>query len=619
MSLNEIVGKALLRVKMDTTQAKSELKSLRGAEAQAARARLTEAEQYNRGIDKQIAMYGKLLGVVGAGVAAYKIAQTSANAYMEDLRLRSAAAGANIDALRTATIGLIEEDKLLAFAGKAQAGVWKLNQQELESVLKGATALRKTMGVDLTETIDKLTESLAKGSTRALKDFGIEAKDKQDAIRKMDELFASLHGNVGLAGDAMTRSGIQIKDAFGDMQEALGELTMSLAPFVSELAKAISLIAEGVRAIAENKKNAVDSTNGGFLNETGAWVKGVWGSIYDIGPSFGSGDELWGYDKSLMGGAKAEMALLQKQLGGGGPNAAEMMLRSRFGNLMFSGDGSATAQRNAEFWKLLNGLKASRGGAGGRGAGGIDVLDLEARGFRDNPGDAMLDDMIGDWAAERAAQERWLKEQKEKLPKFGVDEPEKSDQTKYLEKMIGTPAEIDAVTESLKLATTAFDGLTTAVTAGFDAWITGQGSVVSAFNNAIGEMMRSLAKQMLVESLKHTAMGFGMLAFPDPTSKVSAGAHFKAAGLFAGVAVAAGVAAKGIGAATGQWSHASAGSGSSSPSRTISNNSAGSGDGNTTIVYVGAEWAAMSKIEQANGIRNAIRLGKRGSRHVRRN
>jgi hypothetical protein len=27
----------------------------------------------------------------------------------------------------------------------------------------------------------------------------------------------------------------------------------------------------------------------------------------------------------------------------------------------------------------------------------------------------------------------------------------------------------------------------------------------------------------------------------------------------------------------------------------------------------------MSKIEQANGIRNAIRLGKRGSRHVRRN
>jgi hypothetical protein len=187
--------------------------------------------------------------------------------------------------------------------------------------------------------------------------------------------------------------------------------------------------------------------------------------------------------------------------------------------------------------------------------------------------------------------------------------------------VFGTPAEIEAMTESLKLASDVFAGFSEAVAAGFDAWITGQESMTAAFNKAVAEMLRSLAKQMLIESMKHTAFGIGALAFGGPIMGATAAEHFTAAGAFAGVAAAAGVAAKGLGASTGQWSKgggASAG-GSSAPSRTIGNGPASSEGNAPTIVYVGAEWAAMSKIEQANGIRNAIRLGKRGSRNIRRN
>src|SRR3990167_275561 len=176
MGLGDLTSKVLISVKADTSQAKSELRSLRGVEKQAATERLRELEQQNAGIDKSIAMWAKAGLAIGGLALAYKGLSSAAKAYMEDQRLTAAAAGANIDRLRKATMGLVEQDHLLAFAGKAMHGVWKLNQQEMEVVLRGAMALRKTMGVELQPTVEKLTEAVAKGSTRALKEFGIEAR-----------------------------------------------------------------------------------------------------------------------------------------------------------------------------------------------------------------------------------------------------------------------------------------------------------------------------------------------------------------------------------------------------------------------------------------------------------
>src|SRR5690606_6398865 len=100
-----------------------------------------------------IAMWGKVaVGVTALGVA-FKGVQASFRNYAEDARLRGAAAGASIEGLRKATAGLVREDELLRFAGQAQHGIWKLNQEEMERVLLGARALSKHMGTELQPTI----------------------------------------------------------------------------------------------------------------------------------------------------------------------------------------------------------------------------------------------------------------------------------------------------------------------------------------------------------------------------------------------------------------------------------------------------------------------------------
>jgi hypothetical protein len=81
--------------------------------------------------------------------------------------------------------------------------------------------------------------------------------------------------------------------------------------------------------------------------------------------------------------------------------------------------------------------------------------------------------------------------------------------------------------------------------------------------------------------------------------------------------------AKGMGASTGQWSGGGGGGGGGgAPSLVRTGNSGGRGDGGSPApinVYVGAEWAGMGPMEQAAAIHRAVQVGKRGSKHVRRN
>jgi hypothetical protein len=201
MGLSEVV-KTLILVKADTSDAKAQLRSLRGEEKKAAQERLSETEKANRSIEDQIRSFTKATATIGAVVVAYKAAQAAAKAYLEDVRLEASAAGADLDRLKAATHGLVEADTLLSFAGKAMNGTWRLTQQEMETVLQGAMALRKTMGVELQPTVEALTEAIAKGNTKALREFGIEAKDKKGVLEELRSGYARLGGDVTLAGDA---------------------------------------------------------------------------------------------------------------------------------------------------------------------------------------------------------------------------------------------------------------------------------------------------------------------------------------------------------------------------------------------------------------------------------
>jgi hypothetical protein len=629
MALSDL--KTLITVKADVSQAKSEIKSLRGVERQAAQERLGELESQNSRIEKTIAFYGKLAAGIALGVGAYQSARAAANSYFEDMRLESSARGADLAALKKATHGLVEADNLLAFAGKTMHGVWKLNQGEMETVLRGAMALRKTMGVELQPTIEKLTEALTKGNTKALRDLGIEAKDKMGVLRELDDLFGALGGNVSLAGDEMQATGVKMTDAFDDIKGAIGQLVVALGP-------AIDLLSAGVVKLAWII-NHLPGGNGPTPSQLGRGEAGVYERFThfvaglhgrDLGRELKYGDDEnealarqhGSMRRQIVGQNDADRQRIAKQVNdaaietllnvqavlvraqidaaarkGGSPKDGRYELNFAEAN-GFSGWSTLSEKFEHEEW-----LK----GAGSRSAWAAIGEDTKhgqrsAQGISGSisEGSSAIESMLAQWAEMDAA---------------------KAAEGNLLARIFGTPAEIEEMAAMIDIAASSFDMLTGAATAAFDAWITGSKSIGAAFKEAIADGLRANATQMLAESIKHAAFALGSWAFGN---FVSAKAHGAAALKFAGGAAVMGVLAKQLGEQTGQWSGAGAGAGSAAGAgifgapRTIGNGGSQQGGDNITV-YVGAEWAAMSSIDQASSINRALQLGKRGSPHIRRN
>lgn len=130
---------------------------------------------------------------------------------------------------------------------------------------------------------------------------------------------------------------------------------------------------------------------------------------------------------------------------------------------------------------------------------------------------------------------------------------ERSEGQKFLESVFGpiqTFSVYEAAFKSLGDVTrSTWDVTTQAISAGVDAWITGQEKVGKAIKMAIAEALRATAIQMTVEALKNTALGAAALFF----NPAAAGGYFTAAAIAGSAAAAAAVGAKALGGSTGQW------------------------------------------------------------------
>lgn len=155
----------------------------------------------------------------------------------------------------------------------------------------------------------------------------------------------------------------------------------------------------------------------------------------------------------------------------------------------------------------------------------------------------------------------------------------------FMESVFGKLGEVD-------LYKSAFDGLTGAVTAGYDAMVDGTMSFGAAFKKSIADALKALGGQMLVESLKETAYGIRSLAIYDYGG---AALHFKSAAGFAVGAVAAGVVASGLGGGGGGGSSAGVGRapsvGAPSSSGTAGTGGVGTPTGPTYIIQTNP-WSA---------------------------
>lgn len=149
----------------------------------------------------------------------------------------------------------------------------------------------------------------------------------------------------------------------------------------------------------------------------------------------------------------------------------------------------------------------------------------------------------------------------------------------FLEETFGKVGEFD-------LYKKAFDGLTSATTSAFHAWVTGSESLGNAFKKSVATALEAMGAQMLIESLKHAAYAIGSVAFYD---YAGAAAHTAAAAEFAAGALAAGVAARALGG--GGSSAASSGGAGSGAAQTYSAPAGATGQGQNPIIVYGDSFA----------------------------
>jgi hypothetical protein len=116
--------------------------------------------------------------------------------------------------------------------------------------------------------------------------------------------------------------------------------------------------------------------------------------------------------------------------------------------------------------------------------------------------------------------------------------------TSMVQNMFGSIDEINGYRE-------AFDALTSGVTSGYEAMVTGSMSFGKAFKTAVAGALLASGKEMAVNAIKSTAFGLAALATGGPIAGLSASQYFASAAMFTAGAAAAGIAANALGVGGG--------------------------------------------------------------------
>jgi hypothetical protein len=600
MGIFDVQAKVVSIYKADTTDHKRKVKELRGIEKKAARARLDEIEKENEKLQKKITTIGKVATAVGALGAAYLAAKESFATFAEDAQLRAAAAGSDIEGLRKVTRGLITEQKLLELSAANMNTQWKLSNEEMAVAGEFMLALRK-QGNDMATVFEQVKRAIVEADVEGLQKFGITIKESKGSIEahnaiveRMREEVAKMGGDLGIAGDDVSRAGVKMEDAFRRVKVAAGELVRILTPLIEALATAAS----GIAALFSGDFGAGVGDalfGGGTAGDIAALEKDI--AFQQSLPGGGS--------SSLIKQKQAEIDRLKRAAfkGGkksGGARSGRGLLD--LGNLRVKKPGSgapAPAKKKRGGGKrkgsFIDGIRVDSALSGGLGPEATAEL-LASLGVEDESG-LSLSGVLGGagdlLSAARGGISSTL---------AGAAGEVRGGQDSFLSNVFGTPEQFNS---EVQIYAQGFETLTGAVTAGFDAWITGAMSVGAAIKSAIAESLRATATEMLGQALRHGAFALGMLAFSRPDA---AAKHGKAAAAFGAGAIALGAAAKGLGAGGGGSGGAGGGGGLGSPPSSAGvGGSAGGATGQHVTVFIGNDFGSDDRRQRNERLRRNLR------------
>lgn len=507
MGLGDLISKVLVEVKGDTSDLKAKLKDLQGVEKERTKALIDGIEQQNRGYDSAI----KTLGHVGLALdtigKAYDAAKDAMKTYGETLRLESATAGINIGKLNDAFGGLINQHDLMTLAAQTNSGVLKLNQGQMETLGQAAIAL-KNRGFDLEESLKKLTDAAVKGKVEGLDDLGLSIKSGASNAETLRNMMTELNKVIRESGTATNNEADAVKRLSVEWENATTKAKGYAAQAIMAAGAALNFD-EMARQGWMSKSNGVNAFNQG-INSGRDQVR------------YGQG-----MHNFATGLNKGRQTVIDSQT----VEMPDMDLSGDKATRAKSADDAAKKRAEA-LRKLANDWEKKV----------TDDLVLKIEGDIRGGNTSSAGINPNDWAINTDTTYKNAAAQADDEDKQKAKDKKK----RRIEMVLGPISEFDEYQAGLETLGKSFDAFGAAVSASYEAIVTGQGSASAAFKKVMADGLMAMGKSSVVEALRETALGFGSLAL-GPLGGASATMHFKAAALHAAVAVAAGAAAHSIG------------------------------------------------------------------------
>lgn len=555
---------------------------------------------------------------IGGGTAAIIGLKAAFSEFANHQRLVTAAAGVDIKRLQDAAGGLATKMELLEFAAKAQHGAMRLSTDQMVIAQKAIRQLVRE-GHDHEEVTKKVTNAIVKLNGGGLGDFGIliekgktEAEDFTRIMDALSEKAGKAEGATDNSAESIQKLGVRFVDAGDKIMQSLGKLVVSLEPVISAVARLTEGIADLFGGMLEGW-GGLFSMLGGREN----FLKFYGYEASDFDSSYAkTGDRLENYQ--AQGGSTADFITSSttfrgsdSQAGLGGVGAKddtfaviaayeEEQRKKNRGITLRGGAKKPAGMTEAEARAILGSayidytdFGAGAGTGGSLGARADDTM-------RDEFGRALGVDPQAILSAKLT--QNW--NDRLRGPGPGLGDGIRGAQQSHLERMFGPLSQFNAYKQ-------AFDTLSGAASSAMGAWIDGSASAGTAFKKFIGEALKGVASQMLVESLKHAAFALGSLAFGDFSGAARHGAAAAAFGSGAGVAA---IAARELGGGGGGASHgASAGAGGGAGASVPTSYSAGGpggastlGAGSAPIIVVGSAFAYDSPRSQQRIARRLV-------------
>jgi len=612
MGLLDIAAKVLTTYQADTSDMKAKLKELTGEEKALAQAQLAAAEARNKQSDDwvdKLAKVGLAFDTVARGV---KFAMEGLKDYGHRLDLESTAGTVSIERLSKSAGGLKTNMELLEHAAVFNTSAFKLTEEQMGTVERAMWALEErgkdskqvwdavstALTKGATKSLEGLIGPIQKTSDAfdingdVLMTYGGKAKAVDAILKQMARTSSEVKDGQYDAADAISVTSVRISNAMEDMKQSLGKMVIALSPLIELVAKLAEVAAPLVDKIAKGWSDIVDLTQNDFIEEKIAQRNGTkFKSAADkISERHGIDNRAgWQGGKGSLG--QAEDLFANFALAGGD-----------VGQLFVS--RTLEQMREAQKYDVGAALKNFSKELIARGESrirdihdtmvGVDWIAIqerqhkqlqeaqaevskakeiseERRKYTNEVEKKLTDELVKQLESEfeqarsdasststsaalRAGQ-RAIGGQPDVgalLDKFNKGELQKRLKESYnafnAEKNQTFLAKTFGELDEFNLYKGAFQGLSSAVVAGFGAVIDGSGGVADAMKKALASSMKAEALNMALQAIKSTAMGVFSLASGDVPHAIG---YFTSAGEFAAAGTAFGIGAALLGGGGG--------------------------------------------------------------------